>query len=99
MRSAWGSRLAAERAAVPLEMRFIDLFMAALGALIFMAMMLAFLLRFTPAHDARPAPADPAPPPAAPLRIVTGSLRTLPAATFSFINWRTSSSFAKSGIR
>ena len=48
MNRAWQSRSTMDHHTVPVEMRFIDLFMAALGALIFMAMLLSFLLRFFP---------------------------------------------------
>jgi Putative Ig domain len=48
MRSSWRAAARSERFAVPVEMRFIDMFMAALGALIFMAMLLAFLMRYIP---------------------------------------------------
>lgn len=46
MAASWRARAGGDRHGVPVEMRFIDLFMAALGALIFMAMLLAFLARF-----------------------------------------------------
>lgn len=55
MNSDWGPARGAERYAVPVEMRFIDMFMAALGALIFMAMLLAFLVGRIP-------PVSPPPP-------------------------------------
>jgi hypothetical protein len=54
-------------------MRFIDMFMAALGALVFMAMLLAFLLGLVPPNGVVPPP----PPDAKPLQILT---RTLPPA-------------------
>lgn len=64
MAGSWRGWSTAERHAVPVEMRFIDLFMAALGALIFMAMLLSFLLRFLPAateHGGRDTPQPDAP--------------------------------------
>jgi hypothetical protein len=51
MRTAWRSP-SADHHAPPVEMRFVDMFMAALGALIFMAMLMAFLLRFYPRQEA-----------------------------------------------
>ncbi len=51
MKAAWRTSLG-ERHAPPVEMRFVDMFMAALGALIFMAMLMAFLLRFYPRQEA-----------------------------------------------
>ena len=74
MRSAWRAHAAGERQ-VPVEMRFIDMFMAALGSLVFMAMLLSFLLRYIP--PGKPIPGQPAPPPPSALRIVT---RALPPA-------------------
>jgi len=57
MSSTWGHTRGAERYAVPVEMRFVDMFMAALGALIFMAMLLAFLLKFIPVQgEGTPSP-------------------------------------------
>lgn len=47
MSSGWGAIRGGDHS-VPVEMRFIDMFMAALGALIFMAMLLAFLIQFLP---------------------------------------------------
>jgi len=78
MRSAWQFPSAIGHAGVPVEMRFIDLFMAAVGALLFMAMMLAFLLRFL--HTSEPHPFSgeiETPFQAEPLQIVT---QTLPPA-------------------
>lgn len=58
----------------PVEMRFIDLFMAAIGALIFMAMLMSFLIRYVPkepeAAAARLPPIGRLPP----LTIATASL-------------------------
>jgi hypothetical protein len=75
MNSAWRHHFASERQ-VPVEMRFVDMFMAALGALIFMAMLLSFLLRYLPSKPAVDSSGQPLPPPSA-LRIVT---RFLPPA-------------------
>ncbi len=54
MRTAWGGTTAGRSPAVPVEMRFIDMFMAALGALVFMAMLLAFLLKYLPKENGHP---------------------------------------------
>ena len=51
MASGWRTRGGGERYTGPIEMRFIDMFMAALGALIFMAMLFAFLIRFMPTTE------------------------------------------------
>lgn len=48
MNSRWIKHTTSERYSSPIEMRFIDLFMASLGALLFMAMLLAFLLKYLP---------------------------------------------------
>lgn len=50
MKAAWRTP-SGERHAPPVEMRFVDMFMAALGALIFMAMLMAYLLRFYPLRE------------------------------------------------
>jgi Putative Ig domain len=75
MRSAWAFRPGSERHAVPIEMRFIDLFMAALGSLVFMAMLLAFLLRFLPldGKGGTPEPPHEDGSPSGPLQIVISS--------------------------
>ena len=73
MSTPWRSHAASGHHVPPVEMRFIDMFMAALGALIFMAMLLAFLLRFTP-RDHVQVPSPPVPGMTFPLRIVTASL-------------------------
>jgi hypothetical protein len=52
----WRSGGGGSRRAPPVEMRFVDMFMAALGALVFMAMLMAFLLRFYPRSGALPPP-------------------------------------------
>lgn len=44
MNSKWLRRSSVDHNSSPIEMRFIDMFMAALGALLFMAMVLAFLI-------------------------------------------------------
>ncbi len=83
MKNAWRFHPGAASHSVPVEMRFIDLFMAALGALIFMAMLLAFLLRYLPTnggngqHCPEPVISGTAPLVSEPLEIVT---RHLPAA-------------------
>ncbi len=77
MSAAGWRRLGSGEKAPPIEMRFVDMFMAALGALVFMAMLFAFLLASQP----------PPPPPdgkrpesrswlaqAGPLRLATTSL-------------------------
>ena len=73
MRTAWRSGGGVDRHAVPVEMRFIDMFMAALGALVFMAMLLAFILKYLPPQDA----AVPTPSTVEPLDLLT---KVLPAA-------------------
>jgi hypothetical protein len=72
MRSAWRLHAVGERH-VPVEMRFVDMFMAALGALIFMAMLLSFLLRYLP-NKPHAGPGGQPAPPASALQIVTRSL-------------------------
>ena len=52
IKRAWSSSCGGDRNPAPVEMRFIDMFMAALGALVFMAMLMAFLLRYFPQADA-----------------------------------------------
>src|SRR5438132_107821 len=47
---------------VPVEMRFIDMFMTALGALVFVALLLVFLLPKTTQPKAPPAPQQPTAP-------------------------------------
>jgi hypothetical protein len=76
MSARWG-RPPVHVDAVPVEMRFIDMFMAALGALIFMALLLAYLLKYMP-HDAQGGAADPGRPPEA--RALVVATRRLPAA-------------------
>lgn len=73
MRGGWRRKLSGESHAVPVEMRFVDMFMAALGALIFMAMLFAFLLKGI-RPDASPIPAATD---TSPLRLTT---KGLPAA-------------------
>jgi len=74
-RASWRTRSRGGEAA-PVEMRFVDMFMAALGALIFMAMVLSFLLSFMKPSLPQPiVPAErtqPVAPP--PLSIATASL-------------------------
>src|SRR6266853_728910 len=77
MPSGWGASHRTDRHAVPVEMRFIDMFMAALGALIFMAMLLAFLLRFVPQGATAQPSRDPRSSPKKELSLLT---RTLPSA-------------------
>jgi hypothetical protein len=74
--AAWRSPAAADRHTPPVEMRFIDMFMAALGAMIFVALLLSFLLRYLH-HDGGVSPAGPRTPAPSMLRIAT---RSLPAA-------------------
>jgi hypothetical protein len=50
---------AAERNPAPIEMRFVDMFMTALGALVFMAMLLAYLLSLIPSPALPNAAGDP----------------------------------------
>lgn len=73
--TGWGIRAAAgDRSAVPVEMRFIDMFMAALGALIFMAMLLAYLIPNIPPVkiEAGPKPANAVE--SQPFKIITRSI-------------------------
>jgi hypothetical protein len=63
MRSPWNRGHADEHHA-PVEMRFIDMFMTALGSLVFLALLLVFLLPKTTVPDPRP-PQQPAPQPGA----------------------------------
>lgn len=79
MSAAWRLGGGSDRHAVPVEMRFIDLFMATLGALIFMAMLLSFLLKYIPdgpEPDRGEGPQEVARPPSGPLDIVTHALPT-----------------------
>ncbi len=54
MSAAGWRRLGSGEKAPPIEMRFVDMFMAALGALVFMAMLFAFLLASRPPEGKRP---------------------------------------------
>lgn len=70
-------RNSGDRFGAPVEMRFIDMFMAALGALIFLAMLLSLLLQHIPSREIGPVPEgyeEEHPP----LRLLT---RTIPPAT------------------
>lgn len=69
MPRAWRRAGPVERSA-PVEMRFVDMFMAALGALVFLAMLLAFLLRFVPAAPT-PSSGSPVAPVASKLELAT----------------------------
>lgn len=57
--SLWTRRAMSDNHASPIEMRFIDLFMAALGALLFMAMLLAFLMGKVPVKPLGALPKNP----------------------------------------
>lgn len=72
MTKTWASSPSGDRYSVPVEMRFIDMFMAALGALIFMAMLLAYLVPKIPAISNSPLPDQPKR--ALSLHIITKSL-------------------------
>lgn len=80
MSGTWRFGGGSDRHAVPVEMRFIDLFMAALGALIFMAMLLSFLLKYIPDGPHLEVPGEEHQevirPPSGPLEIVTHTLPT-----------------------
>lgn len=71
MSAAGWRRLGSGEKAPPIEMRFVDMFMAALGALVFMAMLFAFLLASRPPDvpGSRSWPVQ-----AGPLRLATTSL-------------------------
>ena len=77
MKSAWQHRARGDLYAPPVEARFIDMFMAALGALVFMSMLLAFLLKYLPDAEPEPVGNTGEVQETLPLRIVS---KTLPAA-------------------
>lgn len=71
MIARWGRSSAGERHAVPVELRFIDMFMATVGALIFMAMLFAWVIGNTRSDDL--VKVDP-PPGTMPLTLLTKAL-------------------------
>ncbi len=79
MKAGWRARGGSDRHGVPVEMRFIDLFMAAVGALIFMAMLLVVLVPAIPPAPPLPSETLPREPPPTVLHFAITS-RSLPPA-------------------
>ena len=77
MNSLWSRRATPDRHASPLDMRFIDLFMAALGALLFMAIVLVLLVEPHPVPPPIPGSGSTPPVKQENLKILT---KILPAA-------------------
>jgi hypothetical protein len=72
MRNPWRRGTAGDRHVAPVEMRFVDMFMAALGSLLFMAMLFAFLLSL--GTGKAPIPRATETPSAGPLKLVSKAL-------------------------
>jgi Putative Ig domain len=74
MRSSWRSAHGAQEQRIPVEMRFVDMFMTALGSLIFLALLLSVLVAYIDKSGPVVKPPEKGQPAQAKLRLLTASL-------------------------